>query len=658
MLRVLRSFAIVIALLVGGLVGLTALAILVLAVFFDWNDARPFANRVASVALGRSVAINGDVDVDFGKVSRLHLENLLIDNADWGRADALLIIGSLDVALELRPLLSGAVVVPSVAIGNVRAALERNADGVGNWVFRPGGADAEAETTAPASPDAATDLPLIRSLVVENADLTFDDQRLDRHFDLTVASLKGGENAARTEITVKGQGTYQGQPLRLDAAMGSYAVLMQHEKPYPLAIRLTAGALRAGISGHMADPRALEGLDVKLDIAGDDLSNLMALTGIPIPPSPPYQLKGELRREGSTVAFKDFAGVLGASDLSGTVATEFGGRRPKIEGDVVSRHLDLKDLGGFIGARGGGESPPPEPFEASGRVLPGTRVDLAQLRALDARIAFKANRIVTKEVPIDRMSAQVSLDDGTLRVQPLTFTVGDGGVRLYVSLYGGQTPVQTDLEAHVDHIDLAQLLEKFGHQQNIAGRLTGHLKLSATGTSVAEILGSSSGDVSIIMSGGRFSKLIGEVIKLDVANALGVLIEGDKSLPVRCIVADFGADRGRYQARALVFDTSNTEIVGSGHVDMRSETIDLRLKPYNKSFSPLALRTPISIQGTFAEPEAFPDPADIGVEGDVKKVLNAVLTLVVGLLPPVDLPSEKDAPCGALISAARQHSGQ
>ena len=86
---------------------------------------------------------------------------------------------------------------------------------------------------------------------------------------------------------------------------------------------------------------------------------------------------------------------------------------------------------------------------------------------------------------------------------------------------------------------------------------------------------------------------------------------------------------------------------------MREETADVTLTPLPKDFSPLSLRNPIRIQGTFAEPSVFTDPARLGVNTTIKKIVDAVLTPVVGLLPPIDEGVGKDSDCDALIRQAR-----
>lgn len=658
MQRAIFWLCIVVGAAIGGVVALALAAVVTFVVIDDWNIARPLVNQLLTTAVGRQVKISGDLDVDLARVSEIHMQNLLVANADWGKADTMLSVGNLDIALAVKPLLSGKIVLPSVTIADVRAALERRADGVGNWNVGESSERAEASAKNQSSEDQASQIPLIQHLDMRNTSVTLDDRRLNRRFDLELAQLQGGENREKQQLSFQGQGTYQGKPLDLQATLGSYAVLQQSEEPFPLDIRLSAGDFRGRVAGTLSDPRALGGLDLQLDIAGDDLANLLPLTGIPVPPSPPYRLIGDLQKKGSTWVFKDFMGLLGSSDMRGTVATDLGGTRPRIEGAVDSKLLDLKDLASFIGARGGGANPPPQPYERKGRVLPDKKVNLDQLRSVDAKISFAATRIITENLPIDRIDARISLDDGTLRVEPVTFALGEGDVRIDFALHGSRQPVRSDVNAVIRNIDVVRLLEKFGYTQDVAGTINGHIKLSASGTSVADIAGSSSGDLAIVMSDGRISELVGELIKLDIANALGVLIEGDKSIPVRCIVADFAADRGIFQARSLLFDTTNVEIIGSGHINMRDETLDLRLRPYTKDFSPFTLRTPISVEGTLASPDAFPDPADIGVETGIKKALNALLTVVTGLLPPVDVPSDRDAPCGALIKAAREHVKQ
>ena len=144
-----------------------------------------------------------------------------------------------------------------------------------------------------------------------------------------------------------------------------------------------------------------------------------------------------------------------------------------------------------------------------------------------------------------------------------------------------------------------------------------------------------------------------ELAGLDIAEALGFAVKGDEPIPIRCIVADLPAQQGVFTTRTLIFDTTDTIIQGNGTINMREETADLTMTPIPKDFSPLSVRSPIRIQDTFADPSIFTDPARLGVNTTIKKIVNAVLTPVIGLLPPIDEGVGKDSDCNALIQQAR-----
>jgi AsmA family protein len=65
------------------------------------------------------------------------------------------------------------------------------------------------------------------------------------------------------------------------------------------------------------------------------------------------------------------------------------------------------------------------------------------------------------------------------------------------------------------------------------------------------------------------------------------------------------------QANALVFGTEVTTLFGTGSIDLGQEKRDLTLRQKTKNTSPLALRSPIHIRGSFARPEVEVDMAQM-----------------------------------------------
>ena len=117
-----------------------------------------------------------------------------------------------------------------------------------------------------------------------------------------------------------------------------------------------------------------------------------------------------------------------------------------MKADVTSDNLLAKDLGPFIGARPGGQKASRRPDtvqRADGKVLPNKEIELGRLKAMDADVAFKANHIEIPVLPFDRLETKLTLDKGTLRLQPAIIRVGHGTVRTYLTLYGSETPVRS-----------------------------------------------------------------------------------------------------------------------------------------------------------------------------------------------------------------------
>ncbi|MBL8660735.1 MAG: AsmA family protein [Rhodospirillales bacterium] len=647
----LRALGVVLA-IVAAVVALAVTAVVVVSVFVGWNALKdPLASAVSG-ALGRNFAINGDLDVDLGRVTRIRMSGVTLENAEWAKDPANMVeIGSLDVGIDLLRLLSGDIVIDPLRIDKPKVYLTKDKNGDANWQFGKPQQDQQ--------PTSRKNLPIVREIAISDGVLAYKDAKSGNDIDLTLASLQGGSDDQGVRVTA--DGTYQRQKLAVKASAGALGKLRNEGEPYPVDVDVAVGGLKATAKGTVAKPQTFEGLDIDLSVKGQNLANIYAIAGVPAPPSPPYSLKGHLSHDGTRWRFADFAGALGGSDLRGTASVDTSGGRLKADADLSSKLLDFDDIGVLVGGKRDEEKKADEqakkedrPRDDDGKVLPRKPIDLSKLREMDANVKFRAGQIRAPGLPVDDLNADITLDKGVLRFKPAALKLADGSVRLYLTLDGSVQPAGVDIDARVSQVDLKKLMRGTGFAKESAGTLGGHAELSAKGNSVAEILGSANGGMFMVMAGGTISHLLVELAGLDIAQSLGVAVSGDEPIPIRCVVADLKAQDGLFKVNSMVFDTSDTKIVGGGTINMSDEKLDLRLTPYPKDFSPLSVRTALTVQGTFKNPQAFPDPADLGVEGVAKKVVNAILTPIAGLLPPIDEGVGKDSDCGALIAQAKQ----
>jgi uncharacterized protein involved in outer membrane biogenesis len=211
--------------------------------------------------------------------------------------------------------------------------------------------------------------------------------------------------------------------------------------------------------------------------------------------------------------------------------------------------------------------------------------------------------------------------------------------------------IKTNAEVTARNVELNQILPALKPPKGSAGKVGGRAKFTATGNSVAEMLATSDGEVALISRGGDASELAIVLTNLDLARAVPLLLQGDASSPIRCMVAHMVSENGSMEARTLVIDTEAAKIRGEGNIDFRDERYDLRLKAQSKRPSLVALRGPIKIDGSFKNPVVHPEPGQIAARVGTSIALGA-LNPLAALLPLIDLGGAADAICQALMAEA------
>ena len=648
---------------VGSILGVFAFVAIALVIFIatlDQNKAKKYISAGVSTATGRQLSINGDINLDLGWISRVSATDIQLANADWSKHPQMAEVGLFDVEIDFWQLIRHfRLVLPTVTISEPKVILEKNADGSANWEFR-------TPVTEPMVPEKRSEFPVIEKLIIKGGTLLFDDQVSKTQIDLNVIEAEGA-GFLDAPVKLKAEGTYQKMPLTISFDGGSYENLRSSKEPYPLQINLGVGKLKAMINGNLTEPLEMKGEDVTLDVQGDDMANLYPIIRLVFPKTPPYRLKGRLKHEGNIWTFSNFSGRVGDSDLSGNIRVDTEPKRPFMKADLVSNLLDFDDLAGFIGGNPGtgpGETASEEQKKQaaaekeSDRIFPDQRYDLERLRAMDADVRLRAKKILALKLPIDDLNATLNLNDGVLSFAPATFGVANGRMEIYSTFDGSKRPSKIKIDARLRELDLKRFLGESSFAQKTLSPIGGRIVLSGTGQSFRELMATASGNTFLAMSGGQISAMLVELAGLDVAESLGYLVRGDKSIPVRCGLMDLRGENGQMAVQTLVFDTADTVIYGEGNIDLRDEKVNLVMLPVPKDFSPLSLRSYIRARGPIKNISVFPDPIKLGTDSLLKKIFNVLTMLVLSPFQPRDLGQGKDVDCDALIAQVQQQDPQ
>ena len=152
------------------------------------------------------------------------------------------------------------------------------------------------------------------------------------------------------------------------------------------------------------------------------------------------------------------------------------------------------------------------------------------------------------------------------------------------------------------------------------GTFGGRAKLTIQGNSIRDMAAAADGELAVIMGGGQINALIIEALGLDVGEILAVLAAGGEEkesgmVPVQCLVSRFEVQDGVMTTRALVLETSDSTVTGSGTIDLGQETLDLTLLAHPKDASVLTASTPVTLKGTFRDPHDRRGLGGTGGEG-------------------------------------------
>jgi uncharacterized protein involved in outer membrane biogenesis len=623
----------------------------VAALLFDWNWFRPVLEARLSAALGRKVTID-HLGVELSRAPLVTLDHITVANPpDFPPDSHLGEIDRLSMRIDLASLWRGPLVIPELTIDHPVSRLERNQAGEPNWKLVGIG---DGNSSSPPA-------QIVR-LTINDGHAHLDDPVLKSNLEMTIHTDAGGADGTQ-QIVVQGKGTYAGEPTTISLRGGSLLALRQADVRYPVDLRWDIGPTHLALKGTVDDPASFAGLDGMLDLSGPDLALLYPILGLAMPPTPPYHLKGKVAYADRVVRFKDFAGSLGGSDLSGNLSVDTSGERPRLDGDLVSRKIVFADLAGFVGGTPGKADAPnatpqrrakAEEDKASDQSLPTREIDLAKLNAMDAHVTYRGKRIEADYLPIDDLDAQLVLGNGQLHLPKLNFGVGNGTVALKVDIDSHTNPPPVKVVADFRHLDLQRIMQKTKSFQGF-GTIGGHADIASRGRSMAEIMANGSGGITLVMSGGEISALLTELAGLELAKALAVAIT-DKTakFDIRCMIADSELQTGVATMKTLVFDTTETTLTGTGAINFRDESLKLTVASYPKNASVGTFRAPIDISGTFKHPSVFPDPAVSGARVSAMVGLGILLPGIGALIPTIELGLGEDSDCRGLIAAAKR----
>lgn len=593
--------------------------------FLDWNTMRGPLARYASMRLGRPVSIDGNLNVDIFRLEpRVSASGVRVANPDWAGQSQAADIANLTFTFRLIPFLFGDTILPLVRFERPDIVVVRQADGRTNWDFGGG--------------HTGWDLPPIQRFLVHEGHIRIDDHVRNLVFTGTVSSeeVAGG---GRSAFQLLGDGTLNGNKFTAQVR-GGPLIHVDASKPYAFTADVHSGATHVTADGAITRPFHLGQFAAATTISGPNLSELYYLTGLAMPHTRAYTIKGMLTRDGSLYRFSDFSGTVGSSDLRGNLSVETAGAKPFISGVVSSKVLDFKDLGELFGGKSAAA-------EASGRLLPDLPLHIDRLRQMDASVDYSAGDIRSRDFPVRGVKTHIDLHNSVLTLKPLAFQFAYGRLSGLLSIDARKEVPVTTVDARVTDIKVEQFLG--GPLPAATGLLEARARLTGSGSSVRNVAATASGPVTLVIPHGGFREKLAELTGINLIN--GLLIGGREQTKLRCAVAHFDTQGGVMRSPRFVFDTEPVRIEGKGSIDLRDETLDLTVVGKPKEFRIGRIHAPLRITGPIANPNIGIEAGPAIAQGGIAAVLGFLFP-AAAILPFVDPGLAKDANCAGLLTTA------
>jgi len=646
-------------------IGIPVLAIVLLILFWNWDWFIPIVETQASARLGRRVTLS-HLHVHLGRTTRIIADDVVVNNPTGFPSDIppLARIGHLGIDVDVMAYIHNRIIsIPRIDVNNPVLEVRALPDGRNNYTV-------QLKKSAPPKPgQPPSPSPKIGDLSIEDGQLHAQIPKLKADFNATIATHAAegivARNGQTSEITAQAKGTYAGQPITADLIAGAILTVTDKTKPFPLDLHLANGDTHVSLTGTIQDPLAFAGTNLQLVLSGENMDNLYPLTGIPIPSTPPYRISGQLDYVTATkrIRFNDFRGVVGNSDIEGTIAEAPQGKKPDVTMDLSSRNVDLADLGGFIGTKPGGantRTATPAQRRAVARstadttsLLPTTPINMPKLDAANIHLRYDGHHIEGRSIPLDSLIVTADIVDGAVDVHPIIFTIGKGRVQGDIALTP-QTDKNIKLKAdiHFDQVDVSRLMAAT-HAFNGAGSIGGRAEIDSTGNSVATFLGDGNGGLDVYMSGGNLSALLIDLSGLELGKAVLSALGVPTRTNVECLIGDFDLRQGLVTTRALLVDTGEALIGGTGDVNLKTQTINFQAQSRSKNFSVGNLPTPITVKGTLKHPSVGVAVAPLAVRGGLAVALG-FLAAPLAILPTIEFGVGDPHKCGQLVAEVKR----
>ncbi|MFP3870492.1 MAG: AsmA family protein [Syntrophobacteria bacterium] len=585
---------------------------------YDCNDLKPYITRAVREATGRTLSLDGEIDLAIGVPPAVVVEDVHFQNAVWGSRPELMEIRRLEAELKLLPLVFGHIRLERLSLFEPDVLVETDASGRWNLSL---GTGRDGEQSRPRE-ERVIDSGILTfdTLHIEKGRLLYKDGRSGRTLGLTVDKLDAQKRESDRLVEVELDGAYQGGPFHLAGTVGPLDVLIDPERAWPVNVTAETAVATLRVNGTIKEPLSRHGTELDFRIQGRDLSRLNRFTHQKTICKGPFLISGHAVDRGpEAYSITGFTFSCGDIDLGGSLELRHpGGKREVLRADLTSEELDLRaPLSGLLKTGEGGD-----PARKRDRVLPDWPLPLDILKGKDFDVKIQTGRILLPQLSLAGVSVRAVRRDGCLTVKPFKAYFGGGSLDGWLRLRPQGNEAALSVVLKVEQLDLDHVFRNLELKEGLQGKVDMDTYVEGCGGSTRALTAGLDGRIIVSMAGGRISnryiQMLGAELGSRVLRLLNPLEEEMRHTRINCFVSRFDIEDGLARCGVLFLDTTNTSVAGGGDIDLKTEELNLALKPLPKkgvgikgigrlTFSLDELVKPFKLGGTLSHPSLAVD---------------------------------------------------
>jgi AsmA protein len=322
-----------------------------------------------------------------------------------------------------------------------------------------------------------------------------------------------------------------------------------------------------------------------------------------------------------------------ALDARGALDLNWGGKRPRLSGQLTTGMIDLTP---YTSASGGDKAASAPPSGGSEQGWSDKPIDLSALRKADADLKIETAGIKGNGFTVGAATLTVALANGKLdaNVPNVALFGGAGDARVHVDASAGVPSF--GFEAHARDVQAQPLLTTFAHYERLKGTMRGTAALTARGGSQKAIVEHLNGTVS----GGLFN---GAIQGLDLtavlqkASSIGLGRTGDSAAQTSFteMSASFVVQNGTAHTEDMKLNTPAVRLTGKGDIIIPEKRLAMRFQPEPtgavKGAAAIGgkvggtvgglMSVPFLVSGPWTHPSLKPDVSGV-LEGGIKNKLE------------------------------------